>query len=78
MTREEALRRLSEESLGRLVREVWVKWAREQPDVGEHPNWVLPWEALGERDREVDRRIGQAVAGEALRLVSAVIESEGE
>lgn len=48
------------EALGRLVRETWVAWAREQADA--KPSWLLPWEELAERDREVDMRIGEAVA----------------
>lgn len=59
------------ERLGRLVRDVWITWAREQPDVAEHPSWLVGWDDLSERDREVDRRIGTAVAkaveSEALR-----------
>lgn len=50
------------EALGRVVRRVWVAWAREQPDVGEHPSWLVPWEALPERDREVDRQIAATLA----------------
>lgn len=56
------------EHLGRVVREAWMVWAREQPDVVEHPSWLIPWDELAERDREVDRRIGAAVA----RAVAAV------
>lgn len=44
------------EELGRLVREVWIMWAREQPNP--KPSWLQPWEALTEPEREVDRRIG--------------------
>jgi hypothetical protein len=47
------------ERLGRLVREVWVDWAKEQPVPKNH--WLLPWEVLSEADKEVDRRIGEAV-----------------
>lgn len=47
------------EELGRLVREVWVRWAREQPDP--KSSWLTPWEGLSEPDREVDRRIGDAL-----------------
>lgn len=38
-----------------------MEWAREQADVqaGAHQNWLTPWEQLGERDREVDMRIGE-------------------
>jgi hypothetical protein len=45
------------EALGRLVRVVWVEWAREQPNP--KPSWLKPWEELEEPDREVDRRIGE-------------------
>lgn len=47
------------EALGRLVREVWVTWAREQPDP--KPSWLVGWDDLPEPDREVDRRIGEAL-----------------
>lgn len=47
------------ESLGRLVRETWVAWAREQPDP--KPSWLLPWEELDQGQREVDMRIGAAL-----------------
>ena len=42
---------------GRMVRDVWVTWAREQEDVAEHPSWVKSWDELSPRDQEVDRRI---------------------
>lgn len=45
--------------LGQRVREVWVAWAHEQP--APKPSWLLPWEGLSEPDREVDRRIGEAL-----------------
>ena len=48
------------EALGRMVRDEWVKWAREQPNP--KPSWLLPWEELTEPEREVDRRIGVRVA----------------
>lgn len=50
------------ERLGRLVREVWIEWAREQPDP--KPSWLVEWDDLPVPDREVDRRIGE-------RLVAA-------
>lgn len=55
----------TEIDLGRLVRETWVQWARRQPDVGGHPNWMTPWEALPNRDKEVDCLIAKAVADKA-------------
>jgi hypothetical protein len=48
------------EPLGRLIREEWVKWASEQPDP--KPSWLLPWEELDAGQREVDMRMGAAVA----------------
>jgi hypothetical protein len=45
------------EYLGRMVREEWVKWAREQKDP--KPHWLVPWEELDEPMKEVDRRIGE-------------------
>lgn len=50
------------EMLGREVRRVWVEWADKQPDVDDHHSWLVPWERLAERDREVDRLIGEAIA----------------
>ena len=44
------------ELLGRLVRQVWTEWAREQPEA--KPSWLLPWEDLDDGQREVDMRIG--------------------
>ena len=47
------------ELLGRLVRQVWLEWAREQPDA--KPSWLLPWEELDDGQREVDMRIGEVL-----------------
>jgi hypothetical protein len=47
------------EALGRLVREVWVEWAREQPDP--KPSHLVGWDDLDEGNREVDMRIGDAL-----------------
>ena len=48
------------EALGRLVRQVWMDWAREQPDP--KPSWLAGWDELDDGQREVDMRIGEAVA----------------
>lgn len=45
------------EHLGQEVRAEWVAWAKEQP--GPKASWLVPWEGLGEPDKEVDRRIGE-------------------
>jgi hypothetical protein len=51
------------ESLGALVREVWIEWAQEQPEP--KPSWLTPWGELDEGQREVDMRIGATVAAVA-------------
>lgn len=53
------------ERLGRIVREEWRAWAREQPSP--KPSWLVPWEGLSEPDREVDRRIGERLFAEGRR-----------
>jgi hypothetical protein len=47
------------EHLGRIVRDVWVTWAMEQPDP--KLSWLAPWEQLDDRQREVDMRIGETI-----------------
>lgn len=47
------------ELLGRRVRQVWLEWAREQPDP--KPSWLLPWEDLDDGQKEADMRIGLAL-----------------
>lgn len=44
---------------GMFVRQVWVDWAREQPDP--KPSWLLPWADLDPGQQEVDMRIGAAL-----------------
>ena len=51
---------LTPEALGRLVRETWIEWATEQPDP--KPSWLVGWDELNAGQREVDIRIGSAVA----------------
>lgn len=58
------------DTLGRFVREAWVRWAREQPDP--KPSWLVGYDELDEDDKEADRHIGESVArwvliGDALR-----------
>jgi hypothetical protein len=52
------------ERLGRVVREAWIKWARQQPSP--KASWLVPWDGLSDPDKEVDRQIAEAVAA-ALR-----------
>ncbi len=48
------------DTLGKVVRDAWVRWAQTQPDP--KSSWLIPWEDLAEIDREADRQIGLAVA----------------
>ncbi len=63
---------LDREALGRIVREVWIAWAYEQ--AAPKPSWLVPWEGLSECDREVDRRIGERIAREALASDHAIAQ----
>jgi len=45
------------EEAGERLRMVWVRWARKQPDIDQHPNWLTPWEDLPERDKQIDMRM---------------------
>jgi hypothetical protein len=47
------------DTLGRIVREAWVRWARTQPNP--KPSWLTSYDGLPEPDREADRQIGEAV-----------------
>lgn len=48
------------DTLGRMVREAWVRWAETQPSP--KPSWLVPYEELAEPDKEADRQIGEAIA----------------
>ena len=48
------------ETLGRMVREAWVRWAQTQPSP--KPSWLAPYDKLTEADKEADRQIGEAIA----------------
>jgi hypothetical protein len=50
------------DSLGRRVREVWIAWAKRQPDP--KPSWLIPYDQLAEGDKEADRCIGSALWGD--------------
>jgi hypothetical protein len=53
------------EERGRRVREVWIEWARDQPNP--KPSWLVPYDDLSETDKEADRRIGSALWGDGFR-----------
>jgi hypothetical protein len=64
---------IQDEQLGRIVRAAWVTWAREQPSPKD--SWLIPWEQMDAGQREVDIRIGQAVAAQAAYNERARIRS---
>lgn len=51
---------LERETLGRMVREAWVRWAQTQP--APKASWLVPYDELTEPDKEADRQIGEAIA----------------
>lgn len=61
------------EQLGRRVREVWITWAKEQPNP--KASWLKAWEELSEADREVDRRIGETIWNDCLVCLSSALVS---
>ena len=48
------------DTVGRMVREAWVRWAETQP--APKPSWLVPYDELSEADKEADRQIGESVA----------------
>lgn len=62
------------DTLGRFVREAWVRWALTQPSP--KPSWLVPYDELDELDKEADRQIGEAVARWTLIGDSAAITKE--
>lgn len=60
------------ETLGRIAREAWVKWARCQPNP--KPSWLVPWEELAESDKEADRQIGEAIFNHVMGYVQRFYE----
>jgi hypothetical protein len=63
---------LGREALGRIVRQAWMAWAREQPTP--KASWLQTWEELTEPEREVDRRIGETLLAH-FRIVNVAFAS---
>jgi hypothetical protein len=49
---------------GKLVRDIWVKWAKKQENP--KPHHLISWKQLDEKNKEVDELIGEAVATTAI------------
>ena len=58
---------IDREFLGQCVRREWVRWAKEQGEP--KPHWLVPWGQLSVRMREVDRRIGEHIAGMSIAIM---------
>ena len=67
---------LDREALGKIVRAEWVKCAEEQPNP--KPSHLVPWEELDEANKEVDRRIGEAVAAAVRQEMQQETEADHE
>ena len=60
---------INRDLLGLMVREAWVRWAKQQPNP--KPSWLEPYECLPESDQEADRQIGEAVCRAAMLAIAA-------
>lgn len=60
---------IDRETLGRHVREAWVRWAFAQPDP--KPSWLVPYSLLDEADKEADRQIGEHVCRLTMLAIAA-------
>jgi hypothetical protein len=61
--------RFHADTLGRVARDAWIEWAKNQPNP--KPVHLLPYDQLPEGDKEADRQIGEAVARHVLCNIGA-------
>ncbi len=64
---------MDSEELGKLVREVWLKFCLETKLPPSHAH-SAPWEELSQWEKEVDRRIGEAVAMRIIGLYETEVQ----
>lgn len=63
---------ISRDFLGQIVREAWVKWAKQQPSP--KPSWLAPYVELSETDRNMLRPAFAALHGsQAIRIPDTVV-----
>ena len=60
---------MDRETAGRLVRETWVACASEDPTSPAHH--LTGWDDLDERNKEIDRRIGETLTAAVLAEIHA-------
>lgn len=64
---------MTAEDLGKIVRETWVNYCIETGKT-DKPDHIAHWEQLNDWGREVDRRIGLAIAN---TVIWKIVESVG-
>lgn len=62
------------DEVGKIVRDVWIKWAHEQRS--QKTSWFVPYEELTEADKEVDRRIGETLYDLGIEQGKASLKQE--
>lgn len=62
------------DTIGRVVREAWIRWALTQPDP--KPSWLVPYDRLSEADKEADRQIAEAVIADHEERLEAMVRME--
>lgn len=56
-----------QDHLGRIIRETWIQWAKEQDRPKE--DWLAPYEDTPENIKDVDRRLGAAIVYHVLSVL---------
>lgn len=59
LKQDEGSREKRRDYLGKLVRDLWISWAKRQPNP--KASWLVPYEELSEADKEADRVIGEGL-----------------
>lgn len=57
------------EVLGEMVRNVWIRWAKLQPNPKE--SWLVTYHELPEPDKQVDRWIGEEICRATMLFIAA-------
>ena len=63
---------MDREFLGKLVRIIWVKWAKKQPNP--KPSWLVEWDDLDKNSKEIDCLIGEKIAEAATIELQAELD----
>jgi hypothetical protein len=63
----------NEDDLGKIVRNAWIEWAKEQPNP--KPSWLVPYEELSQPDKDADIRIGKAVVEQCNKCIPTILKN---